>query len=100
MQQSGGLLPAAAGRSGTSIFASGENAYESPRVHQRITVILIQRNDGYFIPKIDVLVTFKRNNVKASVIADLKSLNHSQSLNYSLLFDIISPLRRFLNGIQ
>ena len=73
---------------------------ESLVLRQIITVILIQRNDGYFIPKIDVLVTSKSNNVKASVIADLKSLNHSQSLNYSLLFDIISLLRRCLNGIQ
>ena len=56
--------------------------FESLTLRQRITVILIQRNDGYFIPKIDVLVTFKSNNLKASVIADLKSLNHSQSLNY------------------
>ena len=33
------------------------NTNESPRVHQRITVILIQRNDGYFMPKISILRT-------------------------------------------
>ena len=41
---------------------SGQNANESPRVHQRITVILIQRNDGYFIPKISILRTFWETN--------------------------------------
>ena len=36
----------------------GENADKSLLLRQRITVILIQRNDGYFISKISFLRTF------------------------------------------
>ena len=32
--------------------------FKSPLSHQRIPVILIQRNDGYFIPKISFLRSF------------------------------------------
>ena len=36
----------------------GYRGFESLLLRQRITVILIQRNDGYFIPKISILRTF------------------------------------------
>ena len=34
--------------------------FESHTLRQRITVILIQRNDGYFIPKISIFLTYER----------------------------------------
>ena len=34
------------------------NCINAVVITQRITVILIQRNDGYFIPKISILRTF------------------------------------------
>jgi len=34
------------------------NASESLHLRQRITVILIQKNDGYFMPKIEISRTF------------------------------------------
>ena len=34
--------------------------FESLTLRQRITVILIQRNDGYFIPKISIFLTYER----------------------------------------
>jgi len=41
-------------------FRVSENANESPQVHQRITVILIQQDDGYFMPKISIFLTYER----------------------------------------
>ena len=40
----------------------GENADESLTLRQKITVILIQRNDGYFMPKIGIFLTFEVEN--------------------------------------
>ena len=36
--------------------------FESHTLRQRITVILIQQDDGYFIPKISILRTFRKRN--------------------------------------
>ena len=62
-QQSGGLLlPPVQTLVATSISAlQGRNANESRPLRQRITVILIQRNDGYFMPKISILKTFEQS---------------------------------------
>ncbi len=42
-------------------WQSRGRGFESLYLHQRITVILIQRNDGYFIPKNRVLLTFEQS---------------------------------------
>ena len=42
---------------------TGENATESLLLRQRITVILIHRIDGYFMPKIGILKTFWERNL-------------------------------------
>ena len=36
--------------------------FESHTLRQRITVILIQRNDGYFMTKNSILLTFEQRN--------------------------------------
>ena len=36
--------------------------FESLTLRQRITVILIQQDDGYFIPKISILRTFRKRD--------------------------------------
>ena len=53
------------------VLKTGDGAthrgFESHSLRQRITVILIQRNDGYFIPKISILRTFEgANTINAS----------------------------------
>ena len=40
--------------------------FESHTLRQRITVILIQKNDGYFIPKIGISRTFGSKKQKSS----------------------------------
>ena len=47
----------------TIIFAAGKNANESLILCQRITVILIQQNDGYFMFKTCLLKTFWEGNL-------------------------------------
>ena len=53
---------------------AGGKQFKSLLLRQRITVILIQQNDGYFIPKIGVLRTFERRNRQAARIVFFKSL--------------------------
>ena len=84
MQQSGGLLPAAAGRSGTFIFANGKNANESPAGHiaiaitQRVLIFANGKNAsesslkaGFFGEMTDLCPVFLCKTLKVSLLIDL-----------------------------